>query len=453
MADLPPPPTGSKIGWLLALAAALWAHPLTAQEPARVDLRELLRRAEVHHPEVAVARAERDSARAGEDLARWTRLSPRLASTSVFGLVPGARGDIFDSPDTARDLNDLGPFWRTRLDLGLPLYTFGALGASQRAAHALVGSREARTEAKLNAARLQAARAYFGHLLAQDQLSLLAEVRAHLERLLDSLDRSEEQDPLDVYKARGYGFELDRLESEVRRAQRLAAAGLRELAGEAAQPVADHLPSLAAELPDLEPALREAMASQPELREAELAAEARALLAEAARKERLPALGVEGRFEYSEAPGRARQSNPFAYDPFNARSLTAALGLRLDLNFKQTGARARREAAEAEVQRAKAQAARVRLRLELSDLHAGLREAQGIAEAGRRAFSTAANWLRLAEENHGLDAASTKDVIEAYAAYVQSRAAHLKATHDLDLAVIAWRLACGRPPLEEGESP
>ncbi len=453
MADRSPGSQRPNPGWLLAVAALVSAVAATAQEPIRVNLRELMRRAENAHPELAVARAERDSARAGEDLARWTRLSPRLSSTTVFGLVPGARGDIFSSPDTARDLNDLGPFWRTRLDLGIPLYTFGALGASQRAAQALVASREARAETKLNAARLQAARAYLGHLLAQENLTLLADVRAHLERLLETLEGGEDQDPLDVYKARSYGFDLDRLESELRRAQRMAAAGLQELAGETVLPAPDRLPSLMAEPPDLELALREAMASHSELREAELAAEARAFLAEAARKERLPALAVEGRFEHSEAPGRARQSNPFAYDAFNARSLTAALGLRLDLNFKQTGARARREAAEAEAQKAKAQAARAKLRLELSDLHAALQEAREITEASRRAFSTAANWLRLAEENHGLGTASTKDVVEAYAAYVQSRAANLKATHDLALAIIAWRLACGRQALEEGENP
>ena len=44
-----------------------------------------------------------------------------------MGVVPAAKGTIFDSPDTARDLDDLGPFVRFRLDATLPLYTFGRL--------------------------------------------------------------------------------------------------------------------------------------------------------------------------------------------------------------------------------------------------------------------------------------------------------------------------------------
>jgi len=125
--------------------------------------------------------------------------------------------------------------------------------------------------------------------------------------------------------------------------------------------------------------------------------------------------------------------------------------LRWDLNLKQSGARAWREAAEARALRARAEALRVRQRAELTQLHAEIVESRAVYESSRRALSSTANWLRVAEENHGLGTAAPKDVVEAYAAYVQAKAAHLKAIHDLNLAVIAWRLACGRPPLEEGE--
>ncbi len=442
-----------------ALAILVFPGLLLAQtgEPVSVDLRELLKRAETHYPEVAVAAAEQASAEATRDLARWTRFSPRLTSRSVFGVVPGAEGDIFNSPDTPRDLNDLGPFWRTRVDASIPVYAFGAMGAAERAARRGVDSRVARSRAKLNAGRLLAARAYFGYLLATESLALLADVRGHLEKLLESLEHpSEEQDvdPLDLYKARSYGFDLDKLEAEARKGLKRAAAGLQELAGEPVRPAAAGLVGLGpGAVPDLEGALATALSESPEVREAEMAAEARGLVAESARKERLPALAVEGRFEYGEAPGRARQDNPFVYDPFNTRTLSAALGLRWDLNFKQSGARARREQAEAEVQRARAAALKAKLRLELRDLHASMTEAHEIHETSRRALSTSANWLRLAEENHGIGTASTKDVIDAYGAYVRAKAAHLTALHDLDVAVIAWRLAFGRPPLEEGETP
>ena len=169
-----------------------------------------------------------------------------------------------------------------------------------------------------------------------------------------------------------------------------------------------------------------ASSANPELREAQMAAEARAHSAEAVRRERLPGLGIEGKFEYGRAPGRDRQDNPLVYDSFNVRSLNAAFGLRWDLSFKQNAAKVAREEAEAQAARARRDAVATRLRLELGRLQARLDEARSVYETSRRALSTTANWLRVADENHALGTASTNDVVDSYTAYVQARVAHVR---------------------------
>ncbi len=444
------------LGWAAPPLGAADAAPSGPEAPAvRFDLAEVLRRAGERYPEVAVAAAELDAARALDSQARWSRFSPRLSVTGAFGLVPGARGSIEYSPDTARDLNNFGPFWRSRLDVSWPLFTFGALEATHRGARLGLASRDERRRSRAAAGQLLAARAYLGYLLAVQSLELSREVRSHLDDLLARLEQPDDEAPTDtlaLFKARNYDFQLDRLEAEARSARALAAAGLRELVGEAARPAAEGLVALEIETPDLEAVTREALEANAELREASLAAEARSALADAARRERLPALSLDGRLDYGRAPGRTAQDNPFVYDPFNVRTLTAAFGLRWDLNLKQSGARAWREAAEARTLRARADALRARQRADLARLHAEIGESREVYESSRRAVSSTANWLRVAEENHGLGTAEPKDVIEAYGAYVQAKAAHLRAIHDLNLAVIAWRLACGRPPLAEGET-
>ena len=175
-----------------------------------------------------------------------------------------------------------------------------------------------------------------------------------------------------------------------------------------------------------------------------MAAEAREHSAEAVRRERLPGLGIEGKFEYGRAPNRDKQDNPFVYDPFNARSFNAAFGLRWDLSFKQNAAKVAREEAEAQAARARRDAVATRLRLELGRLRARLDEATSVYETSRRALSTTANWLRVADENHALGTASTNDVVDSYTAYVQARVAHYDAIRELNLALVAWRLAQGR---------
>jgi outer membrane protein TolC len=50
---------------------------------------------------------------------------PTINFDAEFGVVPGAKGDIFFSPDKQTDLDDLGPFYKFDLSFVLPLYTFG----------------------------------------------------------------------------------------------------------------------------------------------------------------------------------------------------------------------------------------------------------------------------------------------------------------------------------------
>ncbi len=448
------------------LAALLLADgPATAPaEPAavtrRLTLRELIAVAQERYPELAIVAAETEGAQALRSLAVWTRYTPRVTLTGVFGVVPAARGDIFNSPDSPRDLNDLGPFYRARVDASVPLWSFGRLRLANEAADAFVESKAAKAEAKRKTAASLAAHAWLGYLLAAGELDVIADTRKQLDKVIDKLDHpgeDDEPDPLDKLKARSYGFELDRAQARAERGRAIAEAGLRELVGappvERVAPAARELPALVIAEPELAPAIEAAVAADPELREARLAAQAKELYARSAGKERLPALAVDGRYEKGEAKNRDEQENPFVYEPFNVRSLAVTLGLRWDLNYMQTNARARKDMADAAELRAKADALAARTRVDVSEAHARLIEAIRVNEASRGALSTGANWVRIAEENYGLETASMKDLVDAYKAFVESQSEHLEALHALDLAVIDWRMTIGEAPLAEGEAP
>jgi outer membrane protein TolC len=360
---------------------------------------------------------------------------------------------VFDSPDSPRDLDDLGGFYRVRLEFQQPLFTFGALREGERAASAGVAARRERLRARRDVGQMLAAEAYFGWQLATRTLAVVEEVSGHLEQHLARLEADDGADPLDLYRTRNARFVLDRGEAEARRRLRSAEAGLESLVGPGVRPATDDLVVLQAETTSVDEGYEVAAARNPELREAQMAFEARSHVAEAVRRERLPGLGIEGRFEYGSAATRDKQDNPFVYDPYNVRSFSAAFGLRWDLSFKQNAAKVARETAEAEAARARRDAVATRLRLELGRLRARLDEATAVHETSRRALSTTANWLRVSDENHGLGTASTNDVIDSYTAYVQARIAHYDAIRELNVALLAWRLAQGREPLMEGEAP
>ncbi len=195
-----------------SLALGQSAEPPKATE---ISFREFLEEITTSYPEFAILDAEIEGARALESLAFWTRWSPKVRARGVFGVVPAARGSIFDSPDTPRDLDDLGPFMRANVTASIPLFTFGRLSNAHEAASTLVQANEAKADAKKLAVTELAAKAYFGHLLADESLALIEEVQGRVGDLLDKLrsaedddDEEAESDPLDLLKTRSYELKL-----------------------------------------------------------------------------------------------------------------------------------------------------------------------------------------------------------------------------------------------------
>jgi len=462
------PGTGWRAGTAAALVLLMAPHLGVASPGAeatggerRIDLRELLAIAADRYPEVDIAEAEKRGAEALESQARWTRWTPKLTGGAVAGLVPAARGNILYSPDSPRDLNDLGPFWRFRLDMSQPFLTWGKLGAAQHAAENLVASKQSKVESKRNTGRSLASKAYFEFLLAQDRLKLISEVKLKLDELVGRLQNpppgEPETDQMDLYKARSYEFKIARLEAGAARELEVASAGLNELvglpAGGVVRPRAQRLEPIEVPPPDLDKGISEALTTRSDIKEVTFAAEAQRLWAHSVSRDRYPTFGLEMRFEYGEARNRDKQDNPFVYEPFNVRTIAWALAGKWDLNFLQSGARTEKELAYAAELRAQREALSTRSEIEVVQAHAELIEAQKLLETSRKELSTTANWARVAEDNYGLGTSNIDDLVAAYGAAIESRASQLEAIRNLNIAVIAWRLALGRAPLLEGESP
>ena len=444
-----------------SLALGQSAEPPKATE---ISFREFLEEITTSYPEFAILDAEIEGARALESLAFWTRWSPKVRARGVFGVVPAARGSIFDSPDTPRDLDDLGPFMRANVTASIPLFTFGRLSNAHEAASTLVQANEAKADAKKLAVTELAAKAYFGHLLADESLALIEEVQGRVGDLLDKLrsaedddDEEAESDPLDLLKTRSYELKLAQRHVEVERDRTIAASGMSVLAGfsngSTVRPRAKRLKALAVTPANLELGLTTALTTRADLRALELGVLAKQLWAESERKKSLPMLAIQGRYGYGRADNREKQDNPFVYEPFNTQVLTAVIAVDWNLNFKQTGAKAAKSLAEAHELHAKRVALLAKTRHDVTAQHSRLRAAQSVHKSSKRAVSLSANWFRIAEESYELDSGSLDSVIDSYSNYVETRSAYFQAVHDLDLALIAWRLVQGLPPLEEGESP
>ena len=308
-------------------------------------------------PEVGVNVAQRAFAVARRSEARASRFLTDFQATTAHAAAPGLNipddyngplDALYLDPDVRNDWDDLRPFNRLQIEALQPIWTWGQLGGSIRAARFGVEVEEAAVEEQASTVALRTGELYYGLLLARSLSDLTEEAgdiveraQTEVQRLIDEGD--EGVDYADLYQVQLTQQEYNRRVVEVE--QRLETARIalvRQLflpettviAPEDAtlEPVPFTRDSL-----DVYTAL--ALANRPELAQARAGLAARGALVEVARSDYYPKLFLSVSSSYSYAAGRERQPNPYVGDSFVGRSLRTGVGLRQQLNFFQTRAR------------------------------------------------------------------------------------------------------------------
>ena len=404
--------------------------------------------------EVAIRKADVLAARADAALARAARFFPVATATALTGLVPEARGTVIAPLTSDRSLAGLGPFMRIDVDIVQPLFTWGRLNAARDAAAAGVKARERLVEDKVAELGVRVTQLFWGETLARRLLGLaadvegnLAKVEAKLGELLEEGDESVK--PADRYRLEVYKAGLRKRKAEARRGLDLAHAGL---AATMALPAAEvslrevPIPSEPGELPEVARELERAERLRPDVAALDLAITARENEVRAAEGAMKPQLFLGGNFSFAYAPNRTPQFNPWVSDAFNHVGGGMALGLRQDLAFPMLVANAEKARAQGEALR--------RQRDGLSHLVAQQVEAAvAEVEAARErllAVTSAAGsgkaWLRSAGLDFEAGVGEPKDLLEAYAAYVELQVDQQQAAYDLVVARAKLEQAGGVVP-------
>jgi outer membrane protein len=408
--------------------------------------------------DVEIAEAERE-AMAG-------RRYPTLTSLLLAGPTPAAHGDAVRSTTPVDDYGDLlrslGPFFRAEIGVTQPLYTFGKIGAGERALGKLVEVRRAEAATSRWEIATQVKSAYYGLLLVDELLALADEVRGYLDQAKTHLDARLKSDdpevtPIDRAKLAVYEAELETERIELAKKRGVLRDGLVRLAAVEVRPgwrlAERELAPVRVGPVDRATLLDEAVRSRPEIAAATAGLEALASKREAMRARYWPDLFLAGRLRYGVAPNRDRQTSPFAKDDFNVRDAGVALGLRYEWPTGVTGPEVGKVSAEI----AALEARRTALTEKVShELVAGVDEWRAAAdkiESARAGFKAARAWSAFALNGFELGTVSAKDVVDALSAFVKTRVALLATTHEHNVAVARLSRAAGRelvPELEGG---
>lgn len=452
---------------IIATTLATVLLPLTSRaqvaaetDTLRLGVGEAVRRALAASPEVEAVQAQVSFAEARHDFALANRFASEFMLETAHAVAPGLEntpegvpsGHYYLYPDLRNDWEDVRPFNRFEANLIQPIYTWGELGGSIRAARKGIAVELAEVEQKQLEIALRTGQLYYGLLLAE-QLSRLTEeagdvvdrAEREIRRLLD--EGAADVDDADLFQVQITEQEFIRRVVEVQQSLRTAqsALGRQLFVPETTVIVPEDivLQPIPFELDSLQYYQALALENRPEIQQAQAGVEARTSLVRVARSDYYPKLflGIESRITLSE--GRYRQPNPYVSDPFRGRSLRAGLGLRLPLNFAQTKAKVEQSRAELHEVEHQLTAARQLVLFEVEEAYRNVIIAKAAVEAQDEALTISQEWLRAEQINFDLDLGDTENLVKAVQASLELEASYYEEVRRYNVAVLRLLAATG----------
>jgi outer membrane protein TolC len=411
-------------------------------------LKRCLKLAEQNYPKISEASARLSQKRAQLFQAKTAPYS-EFTATGGLGIAPTVRGTSIYSQDSDVSLsNNMGLAWQVGIEGVVPLWTFGKITNLWDAAEAQVhvGGHEVKKEK--NDVKMSVRRAYYGVQLARDSLLLVRDAATRMDRYIARLARKVAEgdgDDIELLKLRMHRAELEARESEARRQETIALAGLRFLTGvqgsfdipdeplrrsrHSLGPVAHYLAAARLFRPEINMARAGVVARQAQLR--------------LEQSKYYPDLGLGLSAKWARAPEIVDQRNPFVRDDANRLFYGAALVLRWKLDFLPQSARVAQAEAQLEELRATERYALGGVGVEVEQAFAETRDAAVRLDAYTRATGYARQWLIKVQQGIDIGTFEDDDLVEPAREYAFKRFAQLSATFDYNVAVAKLGLATG----------
>ena len=427
---------------ILFIATLILSTPLAAPGETAAKhwtLAELIDHAERHNSDIERWQWKVESADARRRKINSAKILPRLRINSQSGIVPEARGDVFNPPSDTSGIRPLGPFNRTDIEFVQPLYPISqGRNLNEAATRGVDVERANLAQTRLDVA-YQIKEFYYGLLLAQD-LNDLA------RRLSDELDERKkelaDEDGLSLsnrYKLELALLELTKQQREIDDKEDLARAALAWQAGLPREAplalAAKWLDPVAASVPPLEQLTTRALGLRPDWRKLQAGLAAKQALTQAAQDAYQPQIFIGGGLRYAIAPGRTDQRNPFVKDDFNYFNGGVFLGIRQNLEWHLLAADVDKARAEYRELKAREDGAVAAIRLDIRRAYLDYRRAAADLDGARRARKLARQWLQEARDEYEFDPDAIGDLIAAFEAWAGLEQAHSEAIYDFNLSV------------------
>ncbi len=448
--------SNAKVGLLgIALGLLFFAPLLATAAPEdeeaggtlRLTLPECIQRAVEGHPlvqevkwDVAIRESDVQQAQAG--------FYPTAEFANLLGVINDAKGNVERYHQSG--LGHLGPFTRIEGQIVYPLFTWWKLTNGLTAATKGVEQENANVEQKKAEAIREVKEYYYTLLYTKQIYELLNDVRDGFEKAVKTADERLQEgkvSQLDVLNLKvgyaGVAKETGKLQNgiELSRGALLRVMGLEQYT---AFDIADKtLTPQSAQLKDLTYYVERLFANRPEWRRLRLGIQAKEAELAMARSDYFPTFFLSVPVRYGYAPGRSRQTNPFAYDDFNFGGAGPLLGLHWNFNFGETAAKVSRSQAELMKLQTQEKTAATSFPLEVKEAYLNVKEAEErmrITGDGRKAGRAL---VALSAANFELGIGEPQDVFQGLGNYTRAANDYYEAVRDYNIALAKLSLVVG----------
>jgi outer membrane protein TolC len=433
-------------------------------------------------PEVDQRRAARNFAEARLGEARQSRYLTSFTASTAHSLAPSL--DVPSSvtqnprayylnPEVENDwtLDALRPFTRFEVRAEQPLYTWGELSGSIRAARHGVDVEAAEIDQKTLEVARRTGELYYSLQLVQALKRLADETgdvvdraKREVQRLLD--EGAEDVDQADLFQVRLTEEEYKRRLVEINQRLETARSAVRRqlfLPDDTVVETEDSelTPVDFSMHPDsLDYYVEVGLRNRPVLDQANAGVKARKALLDVEKSDYYPKLGMQVTYAYQYTPGRPQQESAYVNDAFNGNSTRTGIGIQFDLDFVQTRKRVDQARAELNEVRYQREAARQLVRFEVEDAYRNVLITEEAVASRDRALTVTEEWLRNEQINFDLDLGDTENLVEAVRANLEAEARYYEAVKAYNVAVLDLLEATGiladrlqRGTLVEASSP
>jgi outer membrane protein TolC len=375
---------------------------------------------------------------------------PKFEFVFLTGPIPEAKGDILHPEDKVGDIEGLGPFFKVKVELYQPIYTFGRFSYAEESAQFLGKSSSEKLEVTKNELLKRLRIVYLSYLLSSELYDFTLELEDAYNKVYDkaksTLEKGGEITETDILKLEMFGENLKAQKSELELSRKNLIETIRLLlSSDSILPRTVSLPFINFENKGLDFYIESAIEKRPEIKALTSVIDALKAKIKAIKAKYFPVFFFGGTFGYGYAPNRTPQTNPWANEEFNYKVLGAALGIKEDLDFHHTIKEVEEAKAELNKTEAELTALKSGIRLEVKTAYQNVESIMAKLKSSETAYLKSKSLFLSTLLNYEMGLVEVKDVLDNFKDYIEARTEYLKTLFTYDKAVIELFHSAGIP--------